>query len=351
MSRLQPKAVWGDRALVVGLAAGAGLVVWGVLAPGPALHGWLIGFAFGGAVPLGALALLTVHSLTGGRWGDAARPALGAAASTLPIALLAAVPVFGFARWIYPWAADLSAAGADVGRLYLNVPFAALRSFVVLVILSGFSVAARRAPLPSLAAGLCLLVYGAGINLLAFDWLLSLDPHFNASAFGVQWIVSQLTAALSFAILFTAATAEEPVWGDFGALLLAFVLGLLYLVFMTFLIDWYGDLPDQAAWYLRRSSHGWLALELAGVTFGAVLPLIALLFAAVRGNPALLKLVAAAALFGIVAETIWLVAPDQGGAAAAAGVLGTVAVCGLLIGLGGRMSAAWPRDRSLVHDR
>ena len=338
-------------ALILGLLAIAALVAWGVFAPRTVLHGWLIGFAIGGAIPLGALALLAVHSLTGGRWGDAARPIFVGAASALPLVLLAALPLFGFARWLYPWATDPGAAGADVGRVYLTVPLATGRTVVVLGALCGFALAARRGPLPPLAAGLCLLIYGAGIDLLAFDWLLSLDPHFNSSAFGVQWIITQLIAALSVAILTTATEPGDPVWGDFGSLLLAFVLGLLYLIFMTFLIDWYGNLPDQAGWYLRRSRHGWLLLETAGIAVGAVLPLLALLFAAVRRHAAPLKATAAAALVGIVAETICLVAPASGGAATVAGLLGTVAVSGLLIGLGPRLSEAWPERWTLAHDR
>jgi len=338
-------------ALLMGLGAAALLIVLGVFRPAVALRGWLVGFAAAGSIPLGALAWLAIHGLTGGRWGDVARPALLRAASSLPLLLLLWLPLLVGAHTLYPWPADPVAAPRGVAALYLNVIFFALRSFIVLGALFCFGLLARRKPFGFVPAALCLLIYAIGMNLLAFDWLLSLDPHYNSSAFGVQFIITQLAAALAFVLLVTDAPSQDTAWGDFGALLLATLLGLLYLVYMTFLVDWYGDLPAQAAWYLIRSRHGWSALEISGLVVGAVLPLLALLFDAVRHSPARLRLVALTAGWGVIAEMLWLAAPSAGSAAAPAGCLGCLAVGGLLAGFAYPRWGGGPREaRKIVAD-
>ena len=101
---------------------------------------------------------------------------------------------------------------------------------------------------------------------------------------------------------------------------------------MTFVVHWYGDLPEQAAWYLARTHGAWRWLEIAGTALGAVGPGLALLFAGVRRSRARLRVVAGVLLGGILVENIWLVAPDAGsqaGWALLAGLLATLACAGL----------------------
>ena len=328
-----PLILGGRLPLILGLGGFAALAIGGFLAPQAILRGWLIAFSTIGGIVLGAIALLAIHGLTGGRWGDIARPALASAALAVPLLLVMWLPLLLADSVIYPWVSNPGTTGAGVARGYLNTGFFALRGLAFLGGLSLFALIAQRRPLGAVAAALCLVLYALGMNLSAFDWLLSLDPRFNSSAFGVQMIVTQLIGALAFVILVTDAPSGDKAWADFGALLLATLLGLLYLVFMTFLIYWYGDLPDQASWYLARSRHGWLALEIAGLLIGNILPAIALLFARIRRTPAFLRLVAWAALGGVLVENIWLVAPATGGGTAAAGCAASLVAAGLTAGL------------------
>ena len=314
--------------VLVGLAA--------LFVPGIVLHGWLIAVTSVAAPALGCMAWLAIHALTGGRWGERGRPALLGGAAVLPLVFLLMLPVILADGRLFPWAADPNAAGPGVASLYLNTGFLALRS---LVLLGGLSVAAwraRRGPLPVLLAGGTLVLYAGLMNLSAFDWLLSLDPHYTSSAFGMQIIVAQLLSALCVMVLATEAPADDPVWGDFGGLLLACLLGETYLILMTFVVHWYGNLPDQAAWYLRRSTGAWRWLEVGGVLVGAVLPGGALLFSRVRHGPGLLRAVSVAILAGILAEMVWLIAPESGGDAGwviVAGVVALLGCCGLMVAL------------------
>lgn len=321
------------------VAAGAAalllLVVWGIVSPRAVVHGWLIAFASVGAVPLGAFAWLAIHRLTGGKWGELARPVLTGAVSLLPLLVLFWLPLWIAARLIYPWAGDPSAAGdAGVAALYLNGGAFALRGLVGLVGLCVLAWLGARHPHGSLSAGLALVFYTVFMNFAPFGWLLSLDPHFNSSAFGVQIIVQQLISALALAAVVVRPPPElQPAWKDVGALLMATTLGETYLIVMTFIVFWYGDLPDNAAWYLQRTQHGWLWLEVAGIVIGSIGPLIALLFARVRDNSAALRAVGICLMVGVFLENVWLIAPAAESWSVATGFVASVAMVGLCWGL------------------
>lgn len=322
------------------LAAVLLLAIGGAFAPSIVLHGWLIAFASVGGVALGCIAWTCIHALTGGRWGELGGPALRAGSGTLPLVLILALPLILADRWLYPWAADPRSVPSEVGHLYLNTWSVALRSVVLLGGLGLVAWRNRKGVLAPFPAALALLLYGGLINLSAFDWLLSLDPRYTSSAIGMQMIVAQLLSAMCCLVLVAEAPKADPVWGDYGALIFACLLGEGYLLLMTFVVHWYGDLPEQAAWYLARTEGPWRWLEIVGTALGAVGPGVALLFARIRRSRRHLRVVAGVLLGGILVENIWLVAPHAGlqsGWAVLAALLAILA-CG---GLAAAVASRW----------
>ena len=318
---------------LIGFAALVLLVLIGFAAPRAALHGWLIAFASVGFIPLGAFAWTMIHRLTGGKWGELAVPALTVAGSMLPMLFLFWLPLGIGSRLVYPWDADPSKAGEGVAAIYLNGGAIAVLMLVGLIGLDLLTRRANRRGLGQLGAGLALVFYTIFINFTAFGWLLSLEPRFTSSAFGAQVIVEQLLSALAFVALVQVDPEPRSAWKDIGALLLATTLGETYLILMTFIVVWYGDQPTQAAWYLRRTGHGWVWLEVAGIAIGSVGPLIALLFSKVRDHAGPLRVVAACLFVGVFAQAVWLVAPVTEAWSVATGIISVVAMVGLCWGM------------------
>jgi hypothetical protein len=328
-------------AALLGLGATAALLLWALVLPaGPPGAGWLVGLAFWLSVALGALTLLAIHALTGGEWGQALRPAIEPAAASLPAFLPLAVPLFLVLSVVYPWASDPGATvHPDVARLYLNPKSFVLRA---LLALGGWSITAlllltlRRSGLRVLVAALGLVFHFVATTLLSLDWLLSLDPHFESTAFGMAALATQLLAGLAWSAMLRPAPngAEGQARADdLAALMLAATLGVLYLGFSQYLVAWYGDLPPKAAWFLRRQGWGWGALQAVSVLLSALLPFGALLLARVRRSPAALAGLSPFVLAGLLAHFAWIVAPTFGAAALLAALLGFLAVGGLWIGL------------------
>lgn len=323
--------------ILIGLAGLVLLLLIGFVAPRPVLHGWMISFLSVGGIALGAFAWQMMHRLTGGQWGELARPALALGASLLPLLALFWVPLWIGCRLVYPWGAGPGAPGRDVAALFLNGGAFAVRNLVGLAAICGLAWFANNRRFGSLGAGLSLLAYVIFMNFAAFDWLLSLDPHFTSSSFGAQLIVQQLVSGLAFVAVVQLSNEPASAWKDVGALLLATSLGQAYLALMAFIVFWYGDLPDQAAWYLRRTEHGWLWLELAILALGAIGPIIALLFSRVRNNAGPLRVVAVCLLAGVFLRDAWLVAPTTEPWSIPAAVLAAASMLLLGCGLSGSM--------------
>jgi hypothetical protein len=275
----------------------------------PLLRGWLVAFAIWSLVPVGSMTLLLIHRLTGGEWGLAAAPVLKPAAAMLPLAGLAFVPVLVGMTDIYPWTADPSTIPADVARWYLSEQTFALRAIIALAGWSVLGVLFAVGLGSLLLAGLGWAFYGVTVSLVAIDWYLSLEPHYVSSAFAAMIAIQQLLAALAVTALIGTPRFEGQVAGDLGALLITALLGVVYLELMTFVVAWYGDLPAKAAWFVKRTGSGWIAVLTTAIAFGAVLPFGMLLVKTIRRSRRGLRVAGGLILLGSILHIVWLLVP------------------------------------------
>jgi hypothetical protein len=319
-------------AALAGLAVLA-LIVIAVTAPRVAAAGWLIAFVFLSAIPLGSLAWLLIHRLTGGHWGDALALILGPAAAATPFLVVAFIPVLITLPLLYPWAGSAPDIPPDVRSLYLNIPLYLLRSAIAFI---GWSVIVLllprlRGPATRLFVSLGLLFHVVMICLVSTDWILSSEPLFMSSSFGATIAVTQLLAALSFAAL-AAPPLGRRAARDLGGLMLAVTLGITYINFMAVLVMWYGDLPDKVSWFVLRVHEPWLSVAIACFVLGSLIPVAALLLTRVRESHAALRWVAVSSLAGIALFDVWLLAPVYGTGALGAAFLSIVALaCVILV--------------------
>jgi hypothetical protein len=322
-------------ALITGLAA-AGLAIAGLFLSGPEqfFRSYLAAYLFWSALPLGALVITMLHTLVGGNWGYPIRQSLEGASQTLWLAALMFVPLAFGLPYLYPWAQpDLVAASPVLQHksLYLNVPFFLLRSGLYFAFLILFSrLILRRAQDPrSLADPLLkrrlqqlsavgLVVYGLLMTFAAFDWIMSLQPEWVSTIFGMLTVLGQALAGMALGIaLLPLFSARPPLvdWiiprtiRDLGALLLTLVVVWAYLAFSQYLIIWYGNIPREAIWYVTRFSGGWIWLILLVIAVQFLLPFAALLSLRAKRS---LRVIAGLSL-GILAmrwvDTYWQVMP------------------------------------------
>ena len=118
---------------------------------------------------------------------------------------------------------------------------------------------------------------------------------------------------------------------DLGGLLMATLLGTAYIDLMSFIVSWYGDLPDKAAWYLRRGQDGWNWVILSAVLVGALVPIAMLLSTRLRANRQALRLVGGLILVGVILHVVWLMAPAFDPGAIVAALAALIALASLSI--------------------
>ncbi len=309
----------------------AGLVgsaaAW-MLAPAAFPHAWLAALCAFVGWPLGCMGLLLIHALTGGDWGYAIRPQLVAGVSALPLLPLALVPWAFMLQRLYPWLQPEVAARLANG-FYLNLPAFALRGAIYLVVWFALAFLILRAlqakdPQPALArlAPPGLIALALTVTFGAIDAILSLDPFFPSSVFGLIEIAEMGLLALSVSI-FAAALGAPPRSQTLAALarlLQALLILWAYLDFMQLLIVWQSDLPREAPWYELRWSGGWgvVAALIAGLHFA--LPFLVLMSPRLRHSRFGMACVTALLVIGAMLRGWWLVLPASGlGFSAAAG--------------------------------
>ena len=368
-----PWAALQRGALIVGAA---GFAVW--------LFGWLLAavlgdsamlmevffsylfaFAFCLAIPLGSMAIGLIHNQTGGTWGLTIHRVLEAATRTVPLMAFLFLPVLCGLPHLYLWANGSATHGEHMHlehkAAYLNVPWFMARAgvfflawIVVSLVLSQMWTALERHPDPlrarrlRLLSGLGFLVYAVGMTFAAIDWLMSLEPDWYSTIFGMLVVAGQMVPALAFAVAATAWLAsfgrgtnvEPEVWNDLGNLMLASVMFWAYLSFSQWLLIWAGNLSEEIPWYVRRTNGGWQVIGafLATCYFG--LPFVLLLSRQLKRSPRGLMTIGAALVLLSVVHHYWLIAPVY--AARAAGrydEYGPVSVhwldFGALAGVGG----------------
>jgi hypothetical protein len=320
------------------MAGGVGLAVSLVglfFNPAQFLQSYLMAYMFVLGIALGCLALGMVHQLSGGAWGVVIRRPIGAAARTLPLLTLLFLPIALGMRHLYVWTDASLVAHDDVlqhKHVYLNVPFFLIRAAIYFAVWNALSYflnawsleqdetgdprIARR--MQRLSAG-GLLAYGLTITFASFDWLMSLEPHWFSTIYGVLILGGQGLSALAFLIAVLVWLSRRPPlddiiapehFHDLGNLMLAFVMLWAYFAFSQYLIIWSGNLPEEIAWYLHRLQTGWRFVGLSLVLFHFVAPFCLLLSRAVKREAQMIVKVALGVLIVRLVDLFWLIAPE-----------------------------------------
>jgi hypothetical protein len=312
------------------LAGAAGLVLCGVGAfvnLRIALAAWLTAALILIGLPLGAMTLLMIHGLTGGRWGEAMKPPLRATVTTLPLTLLFLLPLLLRLDLVFPWAVPDAALPEVVQAklAYLNVPFFLARFAACFVVWLGLAFFILRWTDPELRRSntrgfaLGLIIHAAAVTLFSTDWMLSLDPEFTSTIYAMLEASAEVVGAAALALLVLAATRSievlpggegDAVLGeDVANMLFGFMLTWAYLAFMQWIVVWAGDLPNDIGWYLRRVSGGWRILLWLAILLQFVLPFAAFLARSVKRSHRGLLWLAVIVLAGHVLETAWRIRP------------------------------------------
>ncbi len=331
-----PELARYQRLFLLAGAAGAAVCALGYfLNPAQFFQSYLMAYMFVLALTLGPLALGMVHQLSGGAWGVVIRRPIGAASRVLPVVTLMFLPIVLGMHHLYEWThAEVVAADPILRNkaLYLNTPFFLIRAAIYFAVWNTISFFLnkwgleqdrtgdpRYARKMQMLSGGGLLAYGLCITFASFDWMMSLEPHWFSTIYGVLIIGGQGLSAMAFLITILVWLSRRPPLNDIVApahfndlanLMLAFVMLWAYFSFSQYLIIWSGNLPEEITWYMHRLQTGWRVVAIALVIFHFVAPFILLLSRAIKREPTMIVKVAVAILVARLVDLFWLIAPE-----------------------------------------
>ncbi|MDA1044559.1 MAG: hypothetical protein O3C57_04975 [Verrucomicrobia bacterium] len=299
-----------------------------------AFQSYILGYAFCMSLALGSFSILLLQNVTGGRWGISIRRLLEAASGTIPYMAILFIPVVLGARYIYPWATPEAAHDHIVQMkvAYLNLPAFVLRAVIYFAIWSlmvhrllKWSRAEDAGTDPNVnnkfirlsAPG--LVVYALTLTFASLDWLMSIEPHWFSTMYGVRFGAGAALGALSLSVLVLSrlqhiapmtSVVRSRLSSDLGNLMLAFTMFWAYVTFSEYLIVWSANLPEERFWFSDRMHGGWQFIGISLILLHFFVPFFFLISRNIKKH---LNRLARVAMFLLVmryVDLLWITAPS-----------------------------------------
>ncbi len=304
--------------------------------------GYIWGFSLLWMVVLGSLFFVGLQHLTHSVWSVVVRRIAEAFAAPMGLTLLLFLPIILFVVWpdmfkVFPWA-DSEAVHDDhilhAKEPYLNAAFFVTRAaafFVIWILFAryfvGRSLAQDRGE-GGVAASVAMRkwaapfvpIFAVTATFAGIDWLMSLDPYWFSTIFGVYVFSGMVLSPLAVTTIATVKLRDAGRLGSgvvtdehlysLGALLFAFTCFWAYIAFSQYMLIWYANMPEETGYLAQRLDGGWLSVSaaLAIVRFG--LPFMILLGRHAKMSPRVLVWVSVLILAGQLLDLYWLVMPE-----------------------------------------
>jgi hypothetical protein len=329
-----------QRSLIIGLIFAVIAAVGAWIQPEQFFRAYLMAFMAWLGVTLGSMAILMLRHLTKGAWGMVIRRILGAAMRCVPLMAVLFIPLLFGIRRLYIWARPLQDISdkhlrehlEEITKTYLSVNGYVIRAVIYFAIwwglsyfLTKWSAEQDHPPMRDNSSrfkalsGPGLILYGFTITFAVIDWVMSIDPSWISTIFGLSFLIGQVLSALAFAIvveriLFRYKPMSELLKPeqvhDHGKFMLAFIMVWAYFSFSQWLIIWAGNLPEEITWYLRRLNGGWGYVGLFLVLFHFAIPFVFLISRPFKRDITRLVFLAVWIMLMRYVDLFWIIEPN-----------------------------------------
>ena len=338
------------------------------------LRAYLMGYMTVFNLSGGALCMLMLQYVSGGKWGLLLRRPLEAMSRTLWLVGLMLLPILILGKHLYQWAAFPTASAVasalahrwvtqeqalclGLKRSMLSPGPAWIQSIIIFAVFGTFAFLLNKWSLqrdadpargsePSFnrwqvkfenLSGIGILIYVILMTDGAIVWIKSLDVTWYSSIWGLQFLVAQGYGVLAVGILSVILLSRyEPMrtllrvteQHDLGKLAFAFTMLNIYLTFAEFLIIWSGNVPDEIPWYLNRIHGGWWTICTLDVTCHWLIPFCLLLSRDLKRNKQKMIYLTCFMILARLIDMFWIIEPnfpDVAGNLHLAGNLGLLA--------------------------
>lgn len=289
---------------------------------------------------LGGAFFAVLQWLTGAMWSAPIRRVAESLTAYIPVALVTFLILYVGVliqgdHSIYLWTNPAVVHGDVVleGKSgYLNLTFFMIRNVVALLLLIFFTrkmvgnsllqdttrdnrqTLRNRALSPAF-----LMVFAIGFTMASFDQLMSLDPHWFSTMFGVYCFAGLFYSVLALICIISillkrngslAGIVTEHHIHDLGKFMFAFTVFWAYIGFSQFMLIWYANLPEETSYFMNRMSGGWMGVSIFLLVGKFMVPFFLLLPRDAKRNERLLLGVGSFMLFAQWVDMLWLTQPQ-----------------------------------------
>ena len=347
--------------MFVALVAVAACVAGYVTDPTRFFRSYMVAYSYTTAMGLGAFFFVMVQFLSGSAWSVTVRRIMENLMITLPVGAVLFLPVAFGLKEIYSWADPAFVQADSVLRLkagYLNQNAFLLRAYIFFGLWSTwiFSIyhqstkqdterSVRQMHIASRwsAPGLFLVVVVG--TLASYDWLMSIEPKWYSTIFGLYILAGGCLTFMSVLTLIClgfrrAGILKEAInlehYHDLGKWIFALTAFYTYIAFSQYLLIWYANLPEETIWYRNRIQGGWLWIGLAMPFIRFIIPFFTLLCRPAKRSLTVIGLMAVWSLIVEYIDLYWIVMPTyyktgpQPHWLDLATLVTTVSICGLV---------------------
>jgi hypothetical protein len=296
---------------------------------------YLTAFSFFLAIALGALFFVMVQHLARAGWSTTVRRTAENLGATLIILGVLFLPLLLGVHELFHWSHEEVRATdklIQAKAAYLNEPFFYTRTVLYIVIWAfmgwWFLKTSRRQdetrdPMLSIKMSnrstIGFIFFGLTLTFFAVDWIMSLDPHWFSTMFGVYYfagavvafyctLVLLLTWLKSTGHLQTSVNTEH--YHDIGKLLFGHNIFWTYIAFSQFMLIWYANIPEETLFFAHRAEGGWKTISLMLPWGHFAVPFLFLLSHNVKRKPWLMSIGAAWLLLMCYVDIFWLIQPN-----------------------------------------
>jgi hypothetical protein len=223
---------------------------------------------------LGSLLILGFQRIVAAKWLRNIELSLRFYLKSLGILFLLFLFLFALRGHFYPWT-DPNNIRGTFAKNYFKPSFFLLRllfDFFIFAVL----VHCLKKQTRGIGAIILIVILLVG-SQFAGDWIMSLNPHWKSTGFGLIFLVSSIVMAYSLAVVQITKKAPETERMDIGSVHFSIIATWTYLAVMQLIVIWSGNLPDESTWYISRLQTSWKYLVLFIAIFQVIIPLFLLL--------------------------------------------------------------------------
>jgi len=343
VNKFQGGKSWMTYAAAVGVL-GTGATVGAMLTGSrEAQFSYLMSFCYWSGIAITSLLLLMIFHAFRAKWMTVLRRPLETMATTVTVFLVLFIPLVLVMKSVFPWVEPSHKVFSEHQlellvhkQSYLNTTFFIVRGFsyfaiagIIANLLFGWSTKQDTTGEVSLLGKARKLGTG-GIPLVAlvltfasFDWLMSLDPTWFSTMFGVYFFAGSMMSTFAVLILVCWRSRGANQFGEhvspehlhnLGKLLFAFTAFWGYIAFSQMMLIWMAGLPEETPFFILRMQPQWIGIGVFLVLGHFLVPFFILLSRGGKRSIGRLAPMAVWALFVHAVDLYWLIFPafDQG---------------------------------------